>query len=105
MADIPLQITEPIAWLMSQPKRIKIAVGGRGSAKSVGFADMAIVRADAGMRICGAREFQNSIDDSVHENIKSEIDRLGVEGFDCLATEIRTHSGGEIFYKGLALRS
>jgi len=82
MKDIPLQITEGIAWLMSKPKRIKIAVGGRGSAKSTGIADAMIVYADQGQRICATREFQNSIDDSVHENIKIEIERLGVEGFN-----------------------
>ena len=102
MADIELHITEGIAWLMSKPKRIKIAVGSRGSAKSTGVADAMIVYADQGQRICATREFQNSIDDSVHENLCSEIDRLGVEGFEKMAKEIRTHSGGEIFYKGLA---
>jgi phage terminase large subunit len=61
-----------------------------------------IVYADQGQRICCTREFQNSIDDSVHENIKQEIDRLGVEGFEPRAQDIKVHSGGEIFYKGLA---
>ena len=102
MADIELHITEGIAWLMSKPKRIKIAVGSRGSAKSTGVADAMIVYADQGQRICATREFQNSIDESVQENLCSEIDRLGGEGFEKMAKEIRTHSGGEIFYKGLA---
>lgn len=102
MADIELKITEGISWLMSKPKRIKIAVGGRGSAKSTGVADAMIVFADQGQRICATREFQNSIDDSVHQNLIEEIDRLGVEGFDPRAKDIFTHSGGEIFYKGLA---
>ncbi|MEE8208958.1 MAG: PBSX family phage terminase large subunit [Nitrosomonadaceae bacterium] len=102
MADIPLKITEGIAWLMSKPKRVKIAVGGRGSAKSTGVADAMLVYADQGQRICATREFQNSIDDSVHENLKIEIERLGIEGFHVLNTEIKTHTGGEIFYKGLA---
>lgn len=102
MAEINLQITEGIAWLMSKPKRIKIAVGGRGSAKSTGVADAMLVYADQGQRICATREFQNSIDDSVHENLTIEIDRLGIEGCHVLANQIKTHSGGEIFYKGLA---
>lgn len=102
MADIQLQITEPIAWLMSKPKRIKIAVGGRGSAKSIGMDDAMLVYADQGQRICATREYQNSIDDSIHENLKIEIERLGIEGFQVNATDIKTHSGGEIFYKGLA---
>jgi phage terminase large subunit len=57
---------------------------------------------DDGERVCCSREFQNSIDDSVHENLKQEIDRLGVEGFTILNNEIRSSNGGVIFYKGLA---
>ena len=102
MPKINLRITEPLAWLLSKPKRIKIAVGGRGSQKSTGVGDMMIMFADNGERICCGREYQNSIDDSVHENLKQEIDRLGVEGFTILNNEIRSSNGGEIFYKGIA---
>lgn len=102
MAKIDLRITDKLAWLLSKPKRIKIAVGGRGSQKSTGIGDIMIMFADNGERICCAREYQNSIDDSVHENLKQEIDRLGVKGFTILASEIRSANGGEIFYKGLA---
>lgn len=102
MADIELRIPEGIAWLMSKPKRIKIAVGGRGSGKSTGVDDGMLVYTDAGERVCCTREFQNSIDDSVHQLFLEEIDRLGIEGFTPLANRIVADSGGEIFYKGLA---
>ena len=102
MAKIDLRITEKLSWLLSKPKRIKIAVGGRGSQKSTGVGDIMLMFADQGERVCCSREFQNSIDDSVHENLKDEINRLGVDGFHVLKTEIRTSNNGEIFYKGLA---
>jgi phage terminase large subunit len=102
MSKIDLRITEPLAWLLSKPKRIKIAVGGRGSQKSTGVGDIMIMFTDNGERICCSREFQNSIDDSVHENLKQEIERLGVEGFTNTNNDIRSSNGGEIFYKGLA---
>lgn len=102
MANIDLRIPEGIAWLLSKPKRIKIAVGGRGSGKSIGVGDIMLMLCDHGERICCAREFQNSIDDSVHESIKQEIERLGVEGFEVTNTNITSSTGGEIFYKGLA---
>ena len=66
MADIDLRIPEGIAWLLSKPKRIKIAVGGRGSGKSIGVGDIMLMLFDHGERICCTREFQNSIDDSIH---------------------------------------
>lgn len=102
MAKIDLRITEGIAWLTSKPKRIKIAVGGRGSQKSTGVADIMIKYTDDGHRICCAREFQNSIDDSVHENLKQEIDRLGVEGFTPTEKYIKSSNSGKVIYKGLA---
>ena len=102
MADIDLRIPEGIAWLLSKPKRIKIAVGGRGSGKSVGVGNIMLMLCDHGERICCTREFQNSIDDSVHESLKQDIERLGVEGFGITNNNIKSSSGGEIFYKGLA---
>jgi phage terminase large subunit len=102
MADIDLRITDKIAWLLSKPKRIKIAVGGRGSSKSIGVGDIMLMLCDHGERICCTREFQNSIDDSVHESLKQEVSRLGVEGIVPTNNNINSASGGEIFYKGLA---
>ncbi len=102
MANIDLRVTDKIAWLLSKPKRIKIAVGGRGSSKSIGVGDIMLMLADHGERICCTREFQNSIDDSVHESLKQEIDRLEIEGFEVQNNNIYSSSGGEIFYKGLA---
>lgn len=102
MPEIDLRIPEKIAWLLSKPKRIKIAVGGRGSGKSIGVGDIMLMFADHGERICCAREFQNSIDDSVHESLCQEIDRLGIKGFSIFNNNIHSSTGGEIFYKGLA---
>lgn len=102
MAKVELRVVDKIAALIPLKKRIKIVVGGRGSAKSIGVGDIMLMLADNGERICAAREFQNSIDDSVHENMKTAINRLGVEGFQPMRDEIRSQSGGEIFYKGLA---
>jgi len=100
---VDLQATEKLTWLLSKPKRVKIAVGGRGSQKSTAVGDFMLMFADCGERICCTREFQNSIEDSVHEALKEEIERLKVDGnFTVMAKEIRAHSGGELFYKGLA---
>lgn len=102
MADIDLRITDKIAWLLSKSKRIKIAVGGRGSAKSIGVGDLMLMFCDNGERVCCTREFQNSIDESVHESLKSELDRLNLEGFRVTDNKIESASNGKIFYKGLA---
>ena len=102
MANIDIRIPDRVLPLLTKPKRIKILVGGRGSGKSISVTDFVIMKADQGARICCSREFQNTIDDSVHETIKQEIERLGVEGFSATNNNIRSSTGGEIFYKGLA---
>jgi len=93
---------EKMMPFVQSKKRIKVAVGGRGGGKSVAVADMVIMMASQGYSICCAREFQNSIDDSVHSLLEAEIERLGVRGFTILANKIEHVTGGSIFYKGLA---
>lgn len=97
-----IEIIDQIRWLASSPRRVKIAVGGRGSGKSTGIADYMLTCIAGGETVLAAREYQNSIDDSVHETVRREIDRLRLPGFTVNATEIRHRSGGRMFYKGLA---
>lgn len=102
MAEVAIDVVEGIAWLASKDKRVKIAVGGRGSGKSTGVSDLMLAYANAGQRICCAREFQNSIDDSVHQTLIDEIERLGLDGYTASKTDITAPHGGRLFYKGLA---
>lgn len=102
-AATEVELVDLIARLGEKAKRVKIAVGGRGSSKSTGVADIMLALCGAGKRICCTREFQNSIDDSVHENLKIEIQRLGwSDHFEVQANRILSAAGGEIIYKGLA---
>lgn len=101
--NIQVDVCDRVLWLASKPKRVKIAVGGRGSTKSTGVGDIMLGYCANGERICCGREFQNSIDDSVHENLKIEIDRLGLDSVLIpSANRIESVNGGEIFYKGIA---
>ena len=97
-----LDIPEKMLPFIEKHKRIKISVGGRGGGKSIAIADMLIMQAAMGKSVCCGREFQNSIDDSVHSLMSSEIERLDAEGFTILRDRITHESGGQIFYKGLA---
>lgn len=100
---VEVQVAEALVPLISVPKRLKIAVGGRGSSKTVAFSDCMLRFCDMGEKILGAREFQNSIDDSVHSSLCSRIDALGVGShFSVHASDIRSQHDGRIFYKGLA---
>lgn len=84
------------------PKRYKIAIGGRGSGKSITIADLCIMMMEAGREKVGCfREYQKSIEDSVHPLIAGEIDRLGVPGFTVKDKTIEHCAGGKARFAGL----
>ncbi len=89
-----------------RPARYKVLYGGRGSGKSWGVARaLVILAASSTLRILCAREFQNSIEESVHKLLAVQIELLGLQAmFDvkqrsivCLAT------GSEFIFEGIRL--
>lgn len=64
-----------------RPKRYKIAYGGRGGAKSWNFARaLLLLGLDRPLRVLCTREFQNSLDESVHKLLKDQIGLLDLYG-------------------------
>lgn len=100
--EIPIEYVENLYPVFTKPKRIKIIVGGRGSTKSTGVADLVATRMANGELWCCARENQNSIEESVHRTILDEINRLKIIGFEDTKTSIVHRSGGRCFYRGLS---
>lgn len=86
-----------------EPKRYKVYYGGRGGAKSWNFARALLIRGwQQPLRILCAREFQNSIDDSVHRLLSDQIDALGLRGFyEIKKTEIVGKNGTTFAFEGL----
>lgn len=94
-----------------RPKRYKVPYGGRGSSKSWTVARALINIAlhpelllfpDAAIRILCAREFQNSITESVHALLSSQIQKMGYSPwFDIRNTYIQSHNGSEFLFKGI----
>ncbi len=86
-----------------RPKRYKIAFGGRGSSKSWTFTDALIVRAlTEKVRVLCAREFQNSISDSVHRLLSKRIEDLGLSPYFTIQRDtITSTNGSEFTFKGL----
>jgi len=88
-----------------QPARYKVFYGGRGSGKSHSVARYLVVRALQGpVRILCAREFQNSIQDSVHKLISDLIKGLGLSAqFEIQRSTIRCKpTGAEMMFAGIA---
>lgn len=84
--------------------RYKVYHGGRGSAKSWTVAGALVLIARVfSVRVLCAREYQNSIADSVHKLLCDQIDRLGlVSEFEITKNTIRCPAtGAEFMFKGL----
>jgi phage terminase large subunit len=97
-----VQINRKLEPLLTKHKPIKIAVGGRGSGKSLGVGDiMTIKMATEKADIYCLREFQDSIADSVHKVFKGSIeDRLKLPGWDIQENKIVAPNGARTVYKG-----
>jgi len=84
------------------PKRVKIFVGGRASTKTTFAADYVLSRLRMGKIWCCSREFQNSLDESVHRTLLDEAERCGwTDEFKESNRKLVHKSGGYAFYKGL----
>lgn len=108
MTPSPLQADFPgkLRFLF-QPARYKVAHGGRGSAKSWGFARaLLILASQKKLRVLCTREVQKSIKDSVHKLLGDQIQALGFGAiYQVLETEIRGANGSEFLFAGLSTQT
>lgn len=97
-----LKVNAKLAPFLTKPQPIKVAVGGRGSGKSIGFGDMLTAEMDKfGYDIYCLREFQDSITDSVHKVFTTSIkDRLDLPGWEIQSNKVIAPNGAQTTYKG-----
>lgn len=97
-ADFPKKLR-----FLFEPHRYKVAHGGRGGAKSWGFARALLIMAyQKPMRVMCAREFQNSIQESVHRLLSEQIVELGLQAhYEVLQSAIRGKNGSEFVFVGI----
>lgn len=99
-----VEVAPALIDLFAMPSRYKVADGGRGSAKSWGFARMALAMSLArkNVRILCARELQVSIRDSVHKLLSDQISALRWDAFFSVKQhDITNVLGGEFIFEGL----
>ena len=97
------EFPEKLGFLF-EPHRYKIAYGGRGGAKSWGFARALLIQAaERPLRILCAREVQKSIKDSVHKLLSDQTYELGLDSdYKVNQNEIRGAYGSEFIFTGLS---
>lgn len=99
---INAQFPEKLAFLF-EPSRYKVLHGGRGGAKSWGVARALLLKgAQKKLRWLCAREFQNSIKDSVHRLLSDQVLELGLQDFyEIQKNAILGKNGTEFGFEGL----
>lgn len=102
-AKLPLaQFPEKLEFLF-EPHRYKVLYGGRGGTKSWGIARaLLIIGSMHPLRVLCAREYQNSMRDSVHRLLKDQIEELQLDHvYDVQDKVIRGPDGTEFSFEGL----
>jgi phage terminase large subunit len=102
MLDVRAQFPHKLEFLF-QAAPYKVAYGGRGAAKSWGFARaLLLIGARKKVRILCAREKQNSIAESVLELLSNQIPLLGLsDAYEVTSDGIYGHLGTEFMFRGL----
>ncbi len=91
---------EPV---LKSNKRFIVVIGGRGSGKSVGVADICLIDAkDTGSKTYCLREYQTSIKNSIFSLLKEEIKRLEFQNFDPQSNGIKYNAADAFQFAGLA---
>ena len=97
-----VEFPEKLQFLF-EPSRFKCCHGGRGSGKSWGFARaLLVIGVKQQIRVLCAREFQNSIAQSVHRLLADQIIAIGLNSFyEITQNQIRGQNGTEFNFVGL----
>lgn len=97
-----LKINRALEPLLTKPKPLKVAIGGRGSGKSIGFGDIFTMKMETEQAdIYCLREFQESINDSVHRVFDDSINkRLQLDGWTTQANSVIAPNGAHTTYRG-----
>lgn len=103
MSDLQWKFPEKLQMLF-RPSRYKVAHGGRGGAKSWGFARALLIQGwQKPLRILCTREVQKSIRDSVHKLLSDQVETLGLGSFyEVTLNSIKGANGTEFIFSGLS---
>jgi len=101
---INLNVNEKFKPFITRHKPFKVLIGGRGSGKSIGVADIMtfFMLTEASSLMC-LREYQKSVEDSVHSVIKESItERLKLNDWAITDKYIKAPNGAKTSYIGAA---
>jgi len=98
-----IKIPRKLQKTLTAKQRFIVLIGGRGSGKSRGTANILTHKCQVeGADVLCGREFQNSIEDSVHKVVKSVIEESGATNFTITDRKIDHKPRGGFRFKGFA---
>jgi len=101
--DIDVYLPLKLEKVLKSNKRFIVVIGGRGSAKSVGVADICVIDTkDNQTKTYFLREYQSSIKNSVHSLIEEEISRFKFKDFNVLNQSIEYKDKPAFEFTGLS---
>ena len=101
-----IQIPHKLAPILDTQKRLVVLIGGRGSAKSESMGRLLLLRAQTeGADVLCGREYQNSIEDSVHKLLKTLVRELDLKGFKVTDKKIDHKPRGGFRFRGFSRNS
>lgn len=100
--SVDIEFPAPLQALF-EPKRYKVLYGGRGAGRSWGVARaLLLLGSQRPIRVLCAREFQNSITESVHKLLSDQISNLGLDAhYEILKGNIFGRNGTSFSFEGI----
>lgn len=100
--NIPKPYEEAIKHLLARDRRFIVEESGRAGGKTKNFGTGFIITAmQQPTRICCAREYENTTNESVKQALVSAINELQLPGWQIMDKRLKYANGSEIFFKGL----
>lgn len=100
--NFPKPFEDMIKHILARDRDFIVEEGGRagGKTKNIGTG-LVIASMQEKLRICVAREYENTTDESVKQALVSAIERYKLPGWQIMDKVLRYQNGSEIFLKGL----
>lgn len=100
--NFPKPYEEAVKHIIARDRRFIIEESGRAGGKTQNVATaLILVAMQQKLRICPAREYENTTTESVKQALVAAINRYSLPGWTIMDKRLKYQNGSEIFFKGL----
>ena len=100
--NFPKPYEEAVKHIIARDRRFIVEESGRAGGKTQNIATaLVLVAMQEKLRICPAREYENTTTESVKQALVAAIERYQIPGWVIQDKRLKYQNGSEIFFKGL----